>query len=38
VLEHVSLADLVAGHLPAPVAELVDDPDAWRRRAVEHPR
>ncbi len=29
VLEEVTLADLVHGPLPAHVAELVDNPDAW---------
>jgi Rrf2 family protein len=29
VLEHVSLADVVAGELPAHVRELVADEDAW---------
>jgi len=29
VLEHVTLADLAAGELPAPIAALVADPDAW---------
>jgi Rrf2 family protein len=33
VLEEVSLADLAAGHLPAPIADLLDDPTAWARRA-----
>ena len=30
VLEQVTLADIVAGRLPAPVAELVSLEDAWR--------
>ena len=29
VLEGVTLADLVAGKLPAPVLDLAEDPDAW---------
>jgi len=29
VLEHVTLADVAAGRLPAEVQALVDDPDAW---------
>ena len=32
VLEHVTLADLVAGKLPAKVSRLADDPDAWAPR------
>src|SRR5258708_4245959 len=32
VLEHVTLADLVAGALPAKVSRLADDPDAWAPR------
>lgn len=32
VLEHVTLADLVAGTLPVSVAALLDDPDARRTR------
>jgi Rrf2 family protein len=32
VLEHVTLADLVAGSLPARVDRLADDPDAWAPR------
>lgn len=32
VLEHVTLADLVAGKLPAKVDRLADDPDAWAPR------
>jgi Rrf2 family protein len=32
VLEHVTLADLVAGRLPAKVDRLADDPDAWAPR------
>jgi DNA-binding IscR family transcriptional regulator len=30
VLEHVTLADLARGELPARVQELVRDPDAWQ--------
>ncbi|MGB7981880.1 MAG: Rrf2 family transcriptional regulator [Candidatus Nanopelagicales bacterium] len=32
VLEHVSLADVVAGRMPAPVAALLTDPGVWERR------
>jgi len=32
VLERVSLADIVSGRLPGPVAELLADPDAWQTR------
>ena len=32
VLEHVTLADLVAGMLPAKVSRMADDPDAWAPR------
>jgi Rrf2 family protein len=32
VLEHVTLADLVSGHLPAPVEQLAASPDAWAPR------
>ncbi len=32
VLEQVTLADLVAGRLPEEVAELIDQPGAWRGR------
>jgi Rrf2 family protein len=32
VLERISLADVVAGRLPAPVRRLLRDPDAWQRR------
>lgn len=32
VLEHVTLADLVAGTLPAKVNRLADSPDAWAPR------
>jgi hypothetical protein len=32
VLEHVTLADLVGGTLPAKVSRLADDPDAWAPR------
>ena len=32
VLEHVTLADLVAGKLPPKVDRLADDPDAWAPR------
>lgn len=32
VLEHVTLADLAAGHVPPDVAKLAADPDAWDPR------
>ncbi len=32
VLEHVSLADLAQGRLPAEIDALADDPDAWVKR------
>jgi Rrf2 family protein len=32
VLEHVSIADVASGHLPAVVTDLIDDPDAWHTR------
>ena len=32
VLEHVTLADVVAGRIPDDVARLAADPDAWKRR------
>ena len=32
VLEHVTLADVVAGKLPAHVTKLTREPDAWVRR------
>ena len=32
VLEKVTIADLAAGTLPAGVAALLEDPDAWLRR------
>ncbi|MCW2991324.1 MAG: transcriptional regulator, BadM/Rrf2 family, partial [Solirubrobacterales bacterium] len=32
VVEHVTLADLAAGELPAGIAELAADPDAWHTR------
>ena len=37
VLERVTVADLAAGELPAEVAALVSDPDAWddRRTSVD---
>jgi Rrf2 family protein len=34
VLEKVTIADLAAGTLPPAVAALLDDPEAWTRRAV----
>lgn len=33
VLEEVTLADIVSGHLPASVEDLLADPTAWARRA-----
>jgi Rrf2 family protein len=30
VLEQVTLADIVSGRFPRPVARLLDDPDAWK--------
>jgi hypothetical protein len=30
VLEHVTIADLARGELPAAVEELAADPDAWQ--------
>lgn len=32
VLEHITLADVAANHLPAPVTKLLDEPGAWQRR------
>ena len=32
VLEHVTLADIVAGKLPSEIERLADDPDSWRTR------
>jgi len=32
VLEHVTLADLVSGNLPAAVEDLAASPDAWAPR------
>ena len=32
VLETVTLADLISGELPKPIAELIADPDAWHVR------
>ena len=32
VLEEVTLADIVAGRFPEPVAALIADPDAWQTR------
>lgn len=34
VLESVTLADILAGELPGPVAELLAMPDAWERRTI----
>jgi Rrf2 family protein len=34
VLEHVTLADVVAGELPPEVIALSEDPEAWVRRAA----
>ncbi len=36
VLESVTLADILAGELPPPVAELLATPDAWIRRPMGH--
>ena len=32
VLEHTSLADVAANHLPREVARLLEEPGAWKRR------
>lgn len=32
VLEHISLADVAAGNLPAEVTDLLAEPGAWKRR------
>jgi len=32
VLEQVTLADIVSGHFPRPVAKLIEDPDTWKSR------
>ena len=32
VVEHVTLADLAAGKLPARINKLADDPEAWATR------
>ena len=32
VLEHVTLADIVAGKLPPEIERLAEDPDAWLTR------
>ena len=32
VTEHVTLADLVSGDLPAEITSLIEDPEAWQRR------
>ena len=37
VLESVTLADILSGDLPPPVAELVAAPDAWERRTIGPP-
>jgi len=34
VLESVTLADVLAGTLPAPVAQLLERPDVWERRPI----
>ena len=34
VLESVTLADILVGSLPEPVADLLAAPDAWERRQV----
>jgi Rrf2 family protein len=33
VLEHVTIADVVSGHLPKVVTDLTSDPDAWHSRS-----
>ena len=33
VLEHVTLADIASGHLPAQIVKLTREPDAWVRRS-----
>jgi Rrf2 family protein len=38
VMERVTIADLAAGTLPASVAALLDDPDAWIRRPAGVPQ
>lgn len=38
VLENVTLADVLGGTLPPPVAELLTTPGAWERRATGPPR
>jgi Rrf2 family protein len=38
VLEEVTLADIVAGELPAPVEDLLGDPTAWARRRARASR
>jgi Rrf2 family protein len=35
VLEHVSLADIVTGRLPAAVTTLLNQPDAWEPRPLQ---
>ena len=35
VMERVTIADLAAGTLPASVAALLEDPDAWIRRSTD---
>ena len=37
VLESVTLADILSGDLPQPVAELLAAPDAWERRTLGPP-
>ena len=34
ILEHVTLADVVSGELPAWLVELTEDPDAWVSRST----
>ena len=34
VLDSVTLADILSGELPTPVAELLTAPDAWQRRPM----
>lgn len=32
VVEHVTLADVASGHIPAQIDQLADDPEAWATR------
>jgi hypothetical protein len=38
VLEHVSIADLAAGELPADIVDIVADPDAWLSHSLDPAR